>query len=1161
MLARPDSYIGSCDTHRDFNFVISKGEIIHKEINWVPGLHKIFDEILVNAVDNYTRDPSTSEIRVKIDRKEGTVQVWNNGKSIEVMMHKTYNVYVPELVFGHLLTSSNYNDNEQKLTGGRNGYGAKATNVFSSQFDVDVGDSKRGKRCQITWRKNMSAMEGPNITEYKGNDYTSVTFQPDFNQFKINSFSNDIVALMTRRVYDIAGLLPRVKIYFNDTLIKSDGFLKYIGLYSNDLFENQPVYQKISSRWEIGLGVSKSDFKQISFVNGINTLKGGSHVNYILNKVVDKISEILTKKHKSIDIKSAMIKKYMIVWLNAAVINPSFDSQTKETLTTNAKSFGSTCEIPDAFIKRYIESGLEECILAEVKSKTNLQLSKALSSKKQERIFGIPKLEDATLAGTDSSGECTLILTEGDSAKALAMAGLEVIGREKYGVYPLKGKLLNVRDAPVKQLTANEEIQNLVKILGLQSNKDYKNKKGLRYGHLMIMADQDHDGSHIKGLVINFIHFFWPSLLQLDNFLFEFITPIIKVTDTSNKEHSFFTMADYNTWLEANTSKIRRVKYYKGLGTSTAKEAKEYFSNLGKHVIAFKYKGEGCNEAIKLAFSKEKADERKTWMNTQYLAKHIDHNIKTISYEDFINRELVHFSIVDTIRSIPSLVDGLKPGQRKIIFGCFKRNLNDEIKVAQLCGYVAEHTAYHHGENSMAMTIINLAQDFVGANNANLLQPIGQFGTRNNGGKDYASPRYIYTNLSKLTRFIYDGRDDPLLKYLIEDNCSIEPEYYVPVIPMVLVNGSEGIGTGWSTFIPMFNPFDIIANYKRVLKGGAFDELIPWYKGFKGEIELDDSGTSYITKGIYENISETRLIITELPIGSWTKTYSNFLESMIQNDNSGLLSVIERHTSEGVYFELVFEQSKLKALLKSSNIEKTLNLISRLSVNNMVLFDASGRLKRYYNTSDIMKEFYGVRQDYYARRKGHMLSIISKKIADLKTKTKFINAILAKIITLSDVDKTVIEKQMIDNEIIEPESGLSLQGLLNMPLLSLTREKVTELQDKLGQQTNEFNILKSRTIESLWLEDLDNLENAYKDYLSDQGNHIKAKIARPNYQKAFGNPEITKKSKSIEKEYEFSNINLETKLKHMPLEIKKREEDEIMSTIKKRQKIIILDDD
>jgi DNA topoisomerase-2 len=380
-------------------------------------------------------------------------------------------------------------------------------------------------------------------------------------------------------------------------------------------------------------------------------------------------------------------------------------------------------------------------------------------------LKGIPKLDDANSAGGKKSRDCTLILTEGDSAKTLAVSGLSVVGRDLYGVFPLRGKVLNVREASAKQMTENAEITNIVKIMGLKYGKKYTESdlSSLRYGHLMVMTDQDQDGSHIKGLLINFIHYNWPSLLRVP-FMEQFITPIVKVSK-GKEEIPFYSIPEFEEWKQANpTQRSWKVKYYKGLGTSTPKEAKEYFQDMERHRISFSYSGPQDDESIKLAFSKSEVDARKRWLDcwlqerkdkrAQGLNESYLYGSETdvVTYSDFVNKELVQFSNADNERSIPSIVDGLKPGQRKVLFTCFKRNDKREIKVAQLAGSVAELSAYHHGETSLMTTIINLAQNFVGSNNLNLLQPIGQFGTRLHGGKDAASPRYIFTMLSPLAR-------------------------------------------------------------------------------------------------------------------------------------------------------------------------------------------------------------------------------------------------------------------------------------------------------------------------------------------------------------------------------------------------------------------------
>lgn len=285
------------------------------------------------------------------------------------------------------------------------------------------------------------------------------------------------------------------------------------------------------------------------------------------------------------------------------------------------------------------------------------------------------------------------------------------------------------------------------------------------------------------------------------------------------------------------------------MGTSTSKEAKEYFMNMTRHRIKFRYEGQRDDDHIILAFSKKHIEHRKEWL-TNFMVESKQRkeiglsekylytkDTRYVSYTDFINLELVLFSNADNVRSIPSLVDGFKPGQRKVLFTCFKRNDKREVKVAQLAGSIAELSAYHHGEASLCMTIVNLAQNFVGSNNINLLEPRGQFGTRLSGGKDSASPRYIFTKMSPLTRLIFNPKDDMLLKYEYEDNQKIEPVWYIPIIPMLLVNGADGIGTGWATKIPNYNPRELVRNIRAMLDDDEPDKMNPWYKNFKGTIE------------------------------------------------------------------------------------------------------------------------------------------------------------------------------------------------------------------------------------------------------------------------------------------------------------------------------------
>ncbi|XP_069884193.1 DNA topoisomerase 2-alpha isoform X1 [Dipodomys merriami] len=1125
ILLRPDTYIGSVELVTQHLWVYDEEiGINYREVTFVPGLYKIFDEILVNAADNKQRDPKMSCIRVTIDPENNLISIWNNGKGIPVVEHKVEKMYVPALIFGHLLTSSNYDDNEKKVTGGRNGYGAKLCNIFSTKFTVETASREYKKMFKQTWMNNMGKAGEMELKPFNGEDYTCITFQPDLSKFKMQNLDKDIVALMVRRAYDIAGSTKDVKVFLNGNKLPVKGFRSYVDMYLKDKLDEtgnplKVIHEQVNHRWEVCLTMSEKGFQQISFVNSIATSKGGRHVDYVADQIVSKLVDVVKKKNKGgVAVKAHQVKNHMWIFVNALIENPTFDSQTKENMTLQAKSFGSTCQLSEKFIKAATGCGIVESILNWVKFKAQVQLNKKCSAVKHNRIKGIPKLDDANDAGSRNSTECTLILTEGDSAKTLAVSGLGVVGRDKYGVFPLRGKILNVREASHKQIMENAEINNIIKIVGLQYKKNYEDEdslKTLRYGKIMIMTDQDQDGSHIKGLLINFIHHNWPSLLR-HRFLEEFITPIVKVSK-NKQEMAFYSLPEFEEWKSSTPNhKKWKVKYYKGLGTSTSKEAKEYFADMKRHRIQFKYSGPEDDAAISLAFSKKQIDDRKEWL-TNFMEDRRQRKLlglpedylygqttTYLTYNDFINKELILFSNSDNERSIPSMVDGLKPGQRKVLFTCFKRNDKREVKVAQLAGSVAEMSSYHHGEMSLMMTIINLAQNFVGSNNLNLLQPIGQFGTRLHGGKDSASPRYIFTMLSPLARLLFPPKDDHTLKFLYDDNQRVEPEWYIPIIPMVLINGAEGIGTGWSCKIPNFDVREVVNNIRRLMDGEEPLPMLPSYKNFKGTIE-ELASNQYVISGEVAILNSTTIEISELPIRTWTQTYKEqVLEPMLNGTEKTpplITDYREYHTDTTVKFVVKMTEEKL-AEAERVGLHKVFKLQTSLTCNSMVLFDHVGCLKKYDTVLDILRDFFELRLKYYGLRKEWLLGMLGAESAKLNNQARFIlEKIDGKIVIENKPKKELIkvliqrgydsdpvkawkeaqqkvpdeeENEESDNEKSEsvPDSGPSFNYLLDMPLWYLTKEKKDELCKQRNEKEQELDTLKKKSPSDLWKEDL-----------------------------------------------------------------------------------------
>ena len=1122
----PDTYVGSSISEEKELYVYENGKIQKNTINWVPALYKIFDEIIVNAVDNHTRTKREKEkfpkkmirvmskLEVNIDKESGIISVLNDGEGIEIKKidtEKKKGIYVIELIFGELLTSENFKDGtEKKVTGGKNGYGAKLTNIFSDWFTVESVDRKEKLLYKQTWTENMEKKGTPIITEYKGDPYTKITFLPDYKRFGVNGLTDDLYSIFVKRVYDCAlwfsgnmniemdtkkkNVSLPMTVFLNNEEIQCT-LDNYINLYTNGEVNNDEIIIDTVNRWELGVVLSQNHkYMQTSMVNGISTIRGGKHVDNIINQIVKKLNEIALKKKKKYDIKASYVKENIWIFLKCIIEEPTFDGQTKESMTTNISNFGSKYEVSDKFIEKLVKIGLLDRIYHSIELE-NSKLGKKTDGTKKESVRGIKKLDDANFAGTKQSGKCTLILTEGDSAKATAISGLSVVGRDYYGVFPLKGKVLNVRDVTEKKMYENDEINNIKKILGLETGKEYENIDELRYGRIMIMTDQDYDGFHIKGLLINLFHSKWHSLYK-NNFITCMVTPIVKATKGSN-QMQFYNLTDYNDWKNNIGESGWKIKYYKGLGTSNRKEAQEYFENL--KTITY-VEDPLSNTSIIKAFSKDKTNERKEWLehyNKDNVLKVVAGDNK-FSYTEFVDNELIHFSNADNLRSIPDVIDGLKPSQRKVLFAAFEKKLKNDVKVSQFCGYVSERTAYHHGEVSLQSTIINMAQNYPGSNNLELLYPSGQFGTRLQNGKDASSPRYIFTRLSELTSTIYNEADADNLKYLDDDGFSIEPERFVPLLPMILVNGTKGIGTGWSTDIPKYNPIDILNCMKKLLKGEELTELTPWYRNYDGKF-IKTQDKTFMNLGVYEIVNNNTLKILELPIGVSTEEYKDFLDKVVSG-NDPKIDYVENYenssTDTKVCFVVLCRPNSLKKLILSeepdeygcNKIHKEFKLVKPMSLNNLVLYNTDFKLTRYESPLDIIKEFYKYRLVYYSKRKDSLLSKYTHKKNILENKIRFIQEQIDDILVLYKKKKDVVIKELEDSNYMKITSkegaNPDYEYLLSMRMDSVTEEKLNKLKDEFEEISNKISTLESKTNKNLWEEDMSEFSEKFDIYQS-----------------------------------------------------------------------------
>lgn len=746
VLSRPDMYVGTLRQKKLVKYVAHETDtgfqIKPEEIIIAEAFAKVFMEVISNAADNVPRSiknktPCT-KIKVDFNFETGETSVWNDGRCIPIEKRKDGR-YIHTMIFGHFRTGENYNDSEEREGIGRNGLGVKLCNIFSKKFTVEGVDPDQGKKFSQTWMDNMRKPLTPKITESKlKSGYTCIRWIPDFKRFGMNGYTDDVVSLLYKYVIDIA-MTTRVPVFLNGEKIPISNLLDYAEMYLNE--ETEEVMHIHSKTHEIVLLPNEEgEHRSISFVNGAYTPNDGIHVDAwseaIFRPIVDKINKknSSVKQGKSVATRPQInikdVKQFFYLFVSVIIPNPDFESQSK----TKLEGPEVTASFPQTKINEVMKWSTTDMIEDVINSREISQLKK--STTKKRGYVKVDKLDSANNEGGKKSSECILIICEGDSAKTYATTGIEIgaygkKGRDWFGIYPLRGKILNVRKANVKKIVENKVITDLINALGLRYGVDYtddKEFKTLRYGMLMTLTDADVDGLHILGLSLNCIHTLFPSLFQRERpFVVHMGTPIAKIPKLNNRV--FFDEREYNEFMTANDHKYT-AKYYKGLGTSSRTEVKETF---GQKLIEFVHDSDMDSDMVKV-FHNEKglSDKRKKWLAdydpTGYKQFDNGKGISELRVSDFLNHYMIQFSIADCERNIPGLMDGLKESQRKVLYGCFKRNLKSDIKVAQLQGYISEHTKYHHGETSLQDTIIGMAACYTGGNNLPLLVRSGEMG-------------------------------------------------------------------------------------------------------------------------------------------------------------------------------------------------------------------------------------------------------------------------------------------------------------------------------------------------------------------------------------------------------------------------------------------------
>lgn len=1205
ILVRPDSYVGSLEpcTEKMWVFDAIKKLMVERIITYSPGLYKIFDELLVNIADHSKLHASCNAFTIDIDVDAGTIIVKNNGPGIPVVIHKEHEIYVPNLIFGHLLTGTNFDDEEERTTGGRNGYGAKLTNIFSNEFIVETVDSENQLKFKQVFSDNMSTVGKPKVTSCKKSSYTQITSTPDLEKFGLDHITPDIFDLFVKRAYDLAGVCPGTSVTINGEKIKFKSFKQY-----TEMFELIPesegevaatefskmIYHE-EERWQVGMIFAPDQsFKQISYVNSINTFHGGKHVEHVLDQICTYVKAQIYKKDKKMTVKDQTIKDNLLLFINATIINPEFDSQTKERLKTKKSVFKDDCTLPVKSLKALVTAGLVEQIMSSIQKKDQTKLGKK-AKKGTKSLSDLIKLDDAPKAGTTQSHLCTLFLTEGDSAKTLAVAGASELDKNYVGIFPLKGKPMNVREHSMSAVMKNEEIIAICRILGLEPGVKYTQLKQLRYGKLVMMADQDVDGFHIKGLILNAFHYLWPELLEdpeFGDFFNSFRTPVMKATK-GKQCISFYNVPEFDEWKKTAKSGWF-IKYYKGLGTSTKTEAKEYFKDLanlvtpmksieienllainktdqakmkivvkppkkkkkkkvddedeseeldddncgGIYVVNVKYKNPNT-EAITLAFEKVRANDRKGWVKDDSTDV-LNYTDGYVTIPDFLNKEMRLYSRDDCERNIPG-IDGMKPGGRKIVQTMKKKgilNIKKQQKVGQIANLSSAEMDYHHGEKSMCESIVKQAQNHCGSNNVSIFEPEGQFGSRVQNGADHASERYTFSYMNALGQILIRSDDDDVLEYNVDDDDKqIEAKLFAPILPLVLMNGAAGIGTGFSTSIPMYNPKDILAIFRAFLNEEEADyDILPFMYGFKGSIlKSNDEGT-YLVYGKYQIVDESTVRITEIPVGSTTcksfEKYKIFLSKL--KESGKIIDFVSKVDDTNCEFIVTMDDAELTAKRKKKEVYKFFALVAKINTSNMNLHDVNGTLKYYNTINEILDEYYYFRLDIYAKRKVHLIGKLKKELDILTWKMKFIDDYINGVLEINNKKKADIIAQLVeagfpkilpskkesiedDDEDINTTKAKSVGNynyLLSIKLYALTEEQIAILRAQLDAKTEELQVVETTSEEEQWLYELDEFEVEYDrvKVLLDETNAITTDVETVAPVKT-----ITKKKKAVRK--------------------------------------------
>ena len=1179
-----DMYLGGLSRQTEYIKVLdftdqANPKFIDVSMDFPDGAKRVILEPLYNATDNVDesrkRKHPVGEIDIKMDNKFITIR--NGGVPIPITIHEIEKIWTPQLIFSTLLTSGQYKKTV-RTGSGKNGYGSKLTNIFSKWMRIKIGNPYDKKYYEQLYEHNMVIIHPPTITDYSGEPFVEISFLMDFARFGYTEYPATVISWLAAVAVELA-FTVKVPVTFNGYRFEVNDVLQfknytqhttnnYIVHYEypegtelknkrmpNGTTTKVAVNDKIMPIVELCL-IDSPDCNEIfAFANSANTREGGVHVEQVYDAGTDFIiaivnNSIKSKKDDKLTRKQALnksdLKRHMSIILSCSLENPLFTSQEKIKLSSPKPKI----KIDEANLKKISNWELALRLQSDLMAKLDKN-NKGTKGKKFLTADGYSKAYYAGKKG--ESHKCVLYEVEGLSAMSYAYAMKSAMPEEQrsyVGLFAQMGKPMNVRTAKLLKLMESSKYQRFIEALNLDPIKDpdytiEKNFLTLNYGCLALLNDSDVDGKHISALVLNIIYCRYRSLLRR-NFIVMVRTPIIRITK-GKQVFKFYSQAEYKKFINENPQcKNWETKYYKGLGSSDKEEAKDETANPR---IVYMIYDDTADQYFDLAFSREagQTDKRKEWISKFELLEGIE-EIKMLPISQFLNHELLQHAQWSMARTIPRF-DGLKNVQRKIVFGMFDEwgagigTTKRQVKTQHLSSHVSKTADYIHGEASMVASINTMVLSYPGSNNMRFFVPKGMFGTRNKAGDDAGESRYTFLYPEWWLSYIFRSEDKPILTMVDRDGGVWEPEFYLPILPIHMINGCLGIGTGSSTFIPNFNPVDLYNSIISILAGVKFDPLIPWYRGFKGKIEVCKRNAELKIEGEIYNFDNIKLVVPpeveekEKDIGfqiNLTEDDDDDEEEIIvekledlKTDKDGNIKGQKKKIgglkmiTYGIFKELPrgdifvseipigksFDQYKetLEAMKEKKEIKDykedcvdddarftiygfkgnpnydSLGLVKGYSLTNMVLLDEKDRRCKFETPNELLEKWVEQRLPFYQKRKDNQLKQFLVEIADKQDKIKFIHSVIDGVENGYIPGRNiVIMKNKKDLVYAQMDAlGIDRKHLKGTSSDKYTVEDIANLNDEVDKLKEKYNQLYQLTIDQMFINDLNEFIGKY----------------------------------------------------------------------------------